>query len=228
MQKFNFSEISLKDLKKIVALRQKGIADYSWTQVEKCQIAEEEKSQLSYITNHTKHYPAHIMNEATLWARLIYPLLQLAERDDILATSEVGITAQYAKFELNGILDGVLGKCIAGNPEVPYLVILEAKRGLENTNPQPQLYSQLLATARLNQEDENNNQAVQEIFGCYTVADVWTFVRAEISEMDSDHPMMMLEHSKEYSENLEAEMILKMLKSIVGNYTHQKYIIANQ
>ncbi len=216
MQKFNFSEISLKDLKKLVELRQKGIANYSWIKVEKWRIAEEEKTQLSYLITHTKHYPAHLMNEATLWARLIYPLLQLAERDDILATSEVNITAKYTQFELNGIIDGVLGKCIAGHLETPYFVILEAKRGLENTNPQPQLYSQLLATARLNQEE--NNLEVQEIFGCYTIADVWTFVRAKISEIDSDRPVMVLEHSKEYSENLEAEMILKILKSIVGGY----------
>ncbi len=68
----------------------------------------------------------------------------------------------------------------------------------------------------MNQEE--NNLEVQEIFGCYTIADVWTFVRAKISEIDSDRPVMVIENSREYSENWEAEMILKILKSIVGGY----------
>ena len=216
MQKFNFSDISLKDLKKLVDLRSQGIADYYWTQTETISITQDEEFQLRYITNQLKTYPAHVMNEATLWARAIYPLLRLAERDNILATSEVSITAQYPQFEFNGIIDGVLGKCIAGNLETPYMVVLEAKRGIEGKNPQPQLYSQLLATARLNWEDNHNE--TQEIFGCYTIADVWTCVRAEISKIDSDVPTVILEHSREYSESAEAKTILKLLKSIITIY----------
>ncbi len=108
MQKFNFSDISLKDLKSIVELRQKGIADYRWTAEENIAVTEDEKFQLRYITAHTKRYPAHVMNEATLWARAIYPLLQLAERGEILATSEVTLAAQYSTFEVHGIIDGIL------------------------------------------------------------------------------------------------------------------------
>ncbi|NJM85310.1 MAG: hypothetical protein HC839_03775, partial [Leptolyngbyaceae cyanobacterium RM2_2_21] len=50
---------------------------------------------------------------------------------------------------------------------------------------------------------------------CYTVADVWTFVRAEVANMESDRPLLRLEPSREYSEKLEAEIILKILKQIV-------------
>jgi hypothetical protein len=131
MQTFNFSDISLTDLKSIVELKPMGIADYHWTQPQNVIITEEEQVLLRYITTQLKFYPTHVMNEATLWARIIYPLLRLAEQDDILATSEVSLKVQYPKFELNGIVDGILGKCIAGHLEIPYLVVLEAKRALE-------------------------------------------------------------------------------------------------
>jgi len=213
MQKFNFGDLSIKDLKSIVSLKTKGIANYRWTEVENVPVVEDEKFHLRYITTQLHNYPAHVMNEATVWARAIYPLLRLAEQGDILATSEVTLSVQYSKFELNGIIDGILGKCIAGQLETPYLVVIEAKRGLEGKNPQPQLYGQLLAVAHLNWEDNGNE--TQEIFGCYTIADIWTFVRAEISEIDSDCPVAIFEHSREYDESTEIETILKILKSIV-------------
>jgi len=213
MQKFNFGDLSLKDLKSIVSLKTKGIADYRWTEVQNVPVVEAEKFHLRYITTQLHNYPAHVMNEATVWARAIYPLLRLAERGDILATSEVSLSVQYSKFELNGIIDGVLGKCIAGQLEAPYMVIVEAKRGLEGKNPQAQLYGQLLAAAHLNWEDNGKN--TQEMFGCYTIADIWTFVRAEISEIDSDCPVAIFEHSREYDEGTEIERILRILKSIV-------------
>ncbi|EDN71384.1 hypothetical protein BGP_4631 [Beggiatoa sp. PS] len=215
MQKYTFGELSLKTLKRLVKLEQKEIADYAWTEVENITITEDEKFQLNYIKNQLKNYPTHVMNEATLWSRAIYPLLRLAEQANILATSEVPLTAQYQNFELHGIADGILGKCIAGNLELPYLVVLEAKRGLEGQNPQPQVYGQLLATAYLNWEENNN---IQNMFGCYIIAGAWTFVRAEVSKIDTDYPLVILEHSREYNETMEAEMILKILKSIVANY----------
>ncbi|HEC85641.1 MAG: hypothetical protein DRR08_15330 [Candidatus Parabeggiatoa sp. nov. 2] len=218
MQKYSFNELTLADLKTLVDLNKKGIADYPWTQVKNVPLIENEKLQLRHIMTPT--YPAHVMNEATLWARTIYPLLRLAEREDILATAEVSLTAQYPTFELHGIVDGILGKCIAGHLETPYLVIVEAKRGIEGKNPQPQLYGELLATAHLNWQDNGND--TQEIYGCYTIADAWTFVRAEITDIESERPKATLEHSKEYTESTEAETILKILKSIVSTYIETK------
>ena len=213
MQKFNFSDLSLKDLKSIVSLKIKGIANYRWTEVENVPVVDDEKFHLRYLTTQLQNYPAHIMNEAMVWARAIYPLLRLAEQGDIFATSEVILSVQYSKFELNGIIDGILGRCIAGQLETPYFVVIEAKRGVESKNPQPQLYGQLLAAAHLNWED--NGKDIQEIFGCYTIADIWTFVRGTISEIDSDNPAAIFEHSREYNESTEIETILKILKSIV-------------
>jgi hypothetical protein len=65
-----------------------------------------------------------------------------------------------------------------GMMESPYIVVVETKRGIDNQNPLFQLYGQLLAAAHLNWENENQEHSPQEIFGCYTIADSWTFVRA--------------------------------------------------
>ena len=132
------------------------------------------------------------------------------------------LSAVYSQFEVDGIADGVMGYSVAGRLEMPYLVVVETKRGVENQNPIFQLYAQLLAAARLNwegdslQDSKAERAPMQEIFGCYTIADSWTFVRAEVSEIESDRPTLKVESSQEYSEKSDAETILKVLKSIVA------------
>jgi len=216
MQQFNFSDLSLPVLQNIVELKQKSIKDYDWLLSDNILLSDEEILILRHIISSLKYYSAHLMNEATLWARAIYPLLQLAEKGDILATSETPLFAAYPKFTLQGAVDGVLGKCIAGNIGSPYLVVVEAKRGIEGKNPQPQIYGQMLASAWLNQKE--NPEEIQEIFGCYTIADVWTFVRGIVSEMESERPCLVVEHSREYAEKSEADTILKLLKAIVARF----------
>ncbi len=61
------------------------------------------------------------MNEATIWARAIYPLLMLAESGNVQAWSQVSLSATYPHFELDGIVDGILGKCASGKISRPYL-----------------------------------------------------------------------------------------------------------
>ena len=97
---------------------------------------------------------------------------------------------------------------------MPYLVVVETKRGVENQNPIFQMYAQLVAAARLNWE--GNHVPVQEVFGYCAIADSWTFVRAEVSEIESDRPTLKVESSQEYSQKSDAETILKVLRSIVA------------
>jgi hypothetical protein len=156
------------------------------------------------------------MNEATIWSRGIYPLLFLVEQGQIQAWSGVALQATYPQFELEGIADGVLGKCVSGFIEAPFLIVVEAKRGLEAVNLVYQLYGQLLAAAHLNWE--NNSNDPQEIFGCYTVADIWTFIRAEVAGMTADRTTLRIEFSREYPEQVEAATIVKILKGIVARY----------
>jgi hypothetical protein len=154
------------------------------------------------------------MNEATVWARAIYPLLMLAEQDAVRAWAQVPLRATYPTFEISGVVDGVLGKELAGELEAPYLVFVEAKRGIEAQNPQYQLYGEMLAAAYINWKLDG--QDPQTIFGCYTVADAWTFVKGEVLGMASDRPALSLESSREYSGKLEAETIVKILQQIVA------------
>ncbi|CAK0761964.1 hypothetical protein CCP3SC15_270027 [Gammaproteobacteria bacterium] len=111
----------------------------------------------------------------------------------------------------------MLGKSYAGRMDAPYLVVIEAKRSIEAQSPVAQCYAQMLAAARLNWEQDNYQP--QEIFGCYTIADTWTFIRAEVESIDADKPVMRLETSREYVEKLEAETIVRILKKIVLSKT---------
>jgi hypothetical protein len=184
--------------------------------VDSLSASETEKPYLQGLMIRLRQTPTLLINEATLWARAIYPLLVLAERNPIQVWSQVPLQAQYAGFELDGIADGVLGKVVADRLKYPYLVIVETKQGVAGQNPLFQLYAQLLAAAHLNWEQDH--LLPQEIFGCYTVADVWTFVRAEISGIDTDMPTLRVEYSREYGEKYEAETILKILKKIVSKH----------
>ena len=108
----------------------------------------------------------------------------------------------------------MLGRSLAGRIETPYLIVLEAKSCVEAQSLIFQLYGHLLAAAHLNWE--NNQQEPQEIFGSYTIADSWTFLRAEVEGLSSDMPSLQVEFSREYTEKIDAVLILKILKGIVA------------
>jgi hypothetical protein len=211
--KLTFSTVTLARLRQVVNLHERDASDL-WLASADIELGDREKLQLEIIQSYLIHEKLHLLNEATLWARAIYPLLLIAEQTGIRAWSEVPLSATYSQFELDGIADGVMGYSVAGRLETPYLVVVETKRGIEDQNPIFQLYAQLLAAARLNWEGDG--VPVQEVFGCYTIADSWTFVRAEVSEIESDRPTLKVESSQEYSEKSDATTILKVLKSIVA------------
>jgi len=221
MQKLTFSTVTLALLRQVVNLQERDASEI-WLASAEIQLSDRERLQLEIIQSYLIHEKLHVLNEATLWARAIYPLLLIAEKTGIRAWSEVPLSAMYSQFEVDDIANGVMGCSVAGRLEMPYLVVVETKRGVENQNPIFQLYAQLLAAARLNwegdslQDSKAERAPMQEIFGCYTIADSWTFVRAEVSEIESDRPTLKVESSQEYSEKSDAETILKVLKSIVA------------
>ena len=221
MQKLTFSTVTLALLRQVVNLQERDASEI-WLASAEIQLSDRERLQLEIMQSYLIHEKLHLLNEATLWARAIYPLLLIAEKTGIRAWSEVPLSAVYSQFEVDGIADEVMGYSVAGRLEIPYLVVVETKRGVENQNPIFQLYAQLLAAARLNwegdslQDSKAERAPMQEIFGCYTIADSWTFVRAEVSEIESDRPTLKVELSQEYSEKSDAETILKVLKSIVA------------
>ncbi|WP_204106228.1 MULTISPECIES: hypothetical protein [Spirulina sp. CCY15215] len=217
MEKLTVSTLSRGGLKQFVKLEERGIQDYDWLDIREAETDESERQQLNHIQLKLLNYSTHLMNEATIWARGIYPILLLAEQSWVQAWSQVNLTAKYLQFEIECVADGVLGKCVSGFIEAPYLVVVEAKRGLESQNPLYQLYGELLAAGWMNWQE--NQQEKQEIFGCYTIADTWTFIRAEIADIEAEMPTLKIESSREYSAKLEAEIILQILKKIVSRYT---------
>ena len=214
MEKLKLSNLNLNDFKRYVALTEKPGIQYDWLRVDDIELSERENRYVADLQNGLQRVQVHLFNEATLWSRAIYPLLQLAEQDNVQIWAEVGLSAKYAMFELEGIADGVMGPSFAGRIQCPYFVMVETKRGVESTNPVFQLYGQLLAAAWLN--DQLKEQEVQEIFGCFTIADSWTFVRGEVSAIESDRTHLTVEFSPEYAEKFDAPKILRILKQIIG------------
>ncbi len=214
MEKLILAKVSLADLKRLVNLQEGAVASYLWTKTDSISLTDNELRQVQNLKCRLSNCDTHLMNEATIWARGIYPLLLLAEQGNIQAWAEITLQARYPAFELEGVADGVLAECEAGLLTSPYLVVVEAKKGVEGQIPVFQLLGQLLVAAHLNWETDH--QECQEIFGCYTIADSWKFLRAEVTSINTELPTMQIEYSREYVEKLEAEIILKILKKIVA------------
>jgi hypothetical protein len=90
------------------------------------------------------------------------------------------------------------------------------KRETEDQDPLTQLYGAMLAAAKLNWTQDN--QVPQEIYGCYTIADNWIFAHGLVADIDAPRPAMTVALSRAYSETVEAETILRILKSITSKY----------
>ena len=184
MKRIAFSSLTLADLRSLVDIVEGGVGDYAWTRVDEVALTADLQRQVQDVQGRLVNYRTQLVNEATIWSRAIYPLLVLAEQDFVQAWAGVSLQGTYPHFELFGVTDGVLGSSLAGEVEAPYLVVLETKRGVDAPNPQFQLYGQILAAARMNWNLDQ--QPTQAIFGCYTIADVWTFLRAEVTNLEGD------------------------------------------
>jgi hypothetical protein len=219
MQKFKISSLSLADLETIVTLNESSGKSFEWENISLIELTDAEQYDVSLLQKRLQNTQVHLFNEATIWARAIYPLLLMAEQSNIQVWAEVALRGEYAQFDIEGIADGVIGRSVVGRITTPYLVMIETKRGVEAQNPIFQLYGELLAAAWMNWK--RNQNPTQEIFGCYTIADSWTFLRAEVSQIQSDRPVLSIECSREYNERPETTTILKLLKKIVDRQIAQ-------
>jgi len=213
MKRFIFSEITFEDIKTCVDLKRTNKTEKIWEDIDNIDLNEEDLQQIQFIQTRLRKTQLHIMNEATIWGRAIYPLLLLIEKRSIEAWAEVSLAAHYKTFTLEGTVDGIIAENIGGYLEAPYFIIVETKRGINAKNPIPQLYAELLAVAMLNQQQ--SPQDSQRVFGCYTIVDSWTFVQADVFNIDSKCPRLEISTSKEYDEKYEAQSILKILKNIL-------------
>jgi hypothetical protein len=215
---FNFSELTADSLNSIVALDEKGVVPQMWDRID-VSLTGQERQQVEVVISSLLNELVVLMNEATIWSRAIYPLLVLAEQGKLEAWAQVPLKAQYPGFRLEGVADGVVGHNMSGVTRSYCLIAVQAKRGPEAKDPLIQLCGAMLAAARLNWEQ--NRQVPQEIFGCYTIADNWTFMHGLVSEIEADRPAMTVASSREYAEKIEAETILRILKSITGKYAQK-------
>lgn len=214
MKTYAFNQLSSVALAEIAAVRREPIQPEVWDELARKELSQAERDAVELVTKKLFYYRTQRANEATIWARAIYPLLMLAERGLVLAFSSVPMSAIFDDVELRGEADGVLALSEDDEPGLPYLVVIETKRGLGATDPMPQLLGAMLCAARIN---ERAGQPAEEIFGCYTIADVWTFVRGRF-DWSHARPAMSTLPSREYMEKTEAETILSILESIVAKH----------
>jgi hypothetical protein len=212
MQRYRFSEITRENFAALVDLQEAAGAT-TWTP-EVLPLTEEERFFISVIQKMIQGSSIITLNEATVWSKAIYPVLLMVEKQPRAVWSQVEISASFAAFVLEGIADGLIGTQRITHLSTPYFVVIEAKRGVEAKDPQPQLYGAMLAAAKLNW-DEKKTQP-QTIYGCYTIADSWTFLRGRVEQIETDKPTFYIDASRDFIERVEAETILGILKAIVA------------
>jgi hypothetical protein len=212
MRIYAFKELTPATLAEIATIHHESRQTAVWEELARRELGEHERLAVTFIVEKLLYYKTQRVNEATIWARAIYPLLVLAEREDIRAWSQVPLTARFGDVEIRGEADGALAGSIDEEIGMPYLVVVEAKRGISGTDPMAQLLGAMLCAGRLNEQD---GHPAREIYGAYTVADVWTFLRGQL-DWTLPKPTMTVLSSREYTEKTEASGILAILESIVG------------
>jgi hypothetical protein len=221
MTKLALSSVTLEDLDHLVALESRGVTRDPWNGAVDAP-DEATLGQLRYLTAKLSRAQPITLNEATVWSRAIYPLLELAETDRVRAWAEVPLSARdpHSDTELAGIVDGVLApeSVFAGTPGAPFFLVMEAKRGMDGTDPRPALVGALLAVLWTNIARAAKASPL-EAFGCFTVGDIWTFVLAEAAVRPAGSAPSLgvtLSWSREYTESAEADAILRVLRWIIG------------
>jgi hypothetical protein len=215
MQSFNFSRLTAGFLNSMVTMREKGVTPALWDTTD-VSLTEHDRQGVEAIISSLAHKSILLMNEATIWSRAIYPLLVLAEQGELEVWAQLPLKAQYPRFVLEGIADGAVGYNISGPTKSFCLIVVEVKREPELQDPLSQLYGAMLAAARLNWAQDN--RVPQEIYGCYTIADNWIFAQGLVADIEALQPTMTVALSRAYSETVEAETILRILKSITGKF----------
>ena len=139
MQTYPLSQLTEETLNALVELHEQDGPIEEWKKMQ-IPLTAEEGVMLDYLKADTQQRHLTRLNEATLWARTIYPILRLAEQGQVCAWTGVLLKATYPTFELEGEADGVLAPAVAGKIRSPYLVVHEAKRGINAPDPLCQLY----------------------------------------------------------------------------------------
>jgi hypothetical protein len=215
MSTYALGQLTMDQLGELVDVQDQGVLPGLWDDRPLGQLAEDEQASLAALRRRLVSFKTHLVNEATIWARAIYPLLAMAERDNICAFSGVPLSATLGRGELRGEVDGALARMgIEAEAAPPYFLVVEAKRGIEGHEPLAQLIGGLLCAAHRNHR--RRPKAEHVLYGVYTIADVWTFMRLTVAGLDGERPVVTTAFSREYTEKTEAGTILLLLKSMVA------------
>ncbi len=97
MDTYIFSQLTEETLETLVTFKEKYTPPTEWENMQVVLTAEESR-RLDDIksTLYRRHLVA--MNEATVWARAIYPMLMLAEQEHVQAWSGVPLKAAYLRL----------------------------------------------------------------------------------------------------------------------------------
>jgi hypothetical protein len=213
MRLLNFSKITIDDLSTLADIDDRGATDEPWNSLARGELSAPVRQAIEHVVAGLRRFPPGLVNEATIRARVVVPLLTLVEIDRVAAYADVPLSARLPHVELTGVADAALGQPFAGELRAPFLIVVEAKRGIEAHNPVPQLYAEMLAAAWMNAQGSAPREA--RVFGCYTVGDCWTFVRMSARDLDTERPKLSVCTSAEYGTRTEADTIVRTLQSIV-------------
>ena len=112
-----------------------------------------------------------VYNEEDLKIHFIAPILNRIDyksfKYKIRDFYEETLVYETQNFILGGVTDFIVAAGLE-YPEKPYFFIQEFKKGLQYSNPEPQLLAELIAAAELND--------VQTIEGAYIIGGNWSFM----------------------------------------------------
>jgi hypothetical protein len=96
MQKFKTSSLSLADIEQIVTLNEASGNNFEWEDISRIELTNAEQYDVNLLQKRLQNTQVHLFNEATIWARAIYPLLLMAEQSNIQVWAEVALHGEHA------------------------------------------------------------------------------------------------------------------------------------
>jgi hypothetical protein len=168
---YSFGKITVKELRTLFDLER--VYDHQvfnhWFNCD-VQVTDEEVNFLTTLLEREIDL-IKVYNEEDLKIHFIAPILNKIDyksfKYKIRDFYEETLVYETPQFILSGIMDFVVATGLE-YPENPYFFIQEFKKGLQYSNPEPQLLAELIAAVELNN--------VKTIKGAYIIGGNWSFM----------------------------------------------------